>query len=123
MMDNKIIRPSISPWTSPIVLVRKRDISVRLCIYFRRANELTVKDRFPLFRIEDCLDALRGNTWFSTLDLVSGYHQVGMSPSDFPKTSFVTSKGLFEFTRMPFGLYNAWATFSRLIEYILSGLQ
>ena len=121
MMDDKIIRPSISPWSSQIVVVRKRDNSIRLCIDFRRVNELTVKDSFPLPRIEDCLDALMGNTWFSTLDLASGYHQVGMSPGDSPKTSFITSKGLFEFTRMPFGLCNAGATFSRFMEYILSG--
>lgn len=123
MMDNKIIRPSISPWSSQIVVVRKRDNSIRLCIDFRRVNELTVKDSFPLPRIEDCLDALGGNTLFSTLDLVSGYHQDDMFASDSPTTSFVTSKGLFEFTRMPFGLSNAGATFSRLMEYILSGLQ
>jgi hypothetical protein len=68
MMDDKIIRPSISSWSSQIVVVRKRDNSIRLCIDFRRVNELTVKDSFPLPRIEDCLDALMGNTWFSYQD-------------------------------------------------------
>ena len=123
MMDNQIIRPSVSPWSSPIVVVRKRDNSIRLCIDFRRVNDLTIKDSYPLPRIEDCLDALRGNTWFSTLDLASGYHQVLMDPKDAAKTAFVTNQGLFEFDRMPFGLCNAGATFSRLMEYILSGLQ
>ena len=123
MLDGGIIRHSQSPWSSPIVVVRKKDQSIRLCIDFRLVNDLSIKDNFPLPRIEDCLDALRGNQWFSTLDLASGYHQVGMDPQDGAKTAFVTSKGLFEFNRMPFGLCNAGATFSRLMQYILSGLQ
>ena len=123
MLDGGIIRHSQSPWSSPIVVVRKKDQSIRLCIDFRLVNDTSIKDNFPLPRIEDCLDALRGNQWFSTLDLASGYHQVGMDPQDGAKTAFVTSKGLFEFNRMPFGLCNAGATFSRLMQYILSGLQ
>lgn len=123
MLDGNIIRSSISPWSSPIVVVRKKDQSIRLCIDFRKVNDVTVNDSYPLPKIEDCLDALRGNNWFSTLDLCSGYHQVGMDPHSAQITSFGTSRGLFEFTRMPFGLCNAGATFSRLMEYILSGLQ
>ena len=102
---------------------KKKDLSIRICIDYRKLNEATVSDPFPLVRIDDCLDALRGNTWFSTLDLASGYHQVGMDPVDAEKTAFVTNRGLFQYNRMPFGLCNAGATFSRLMEYILSGLQ
>lgn len=97
---------------------KKKDLSIRICIDYRKLNEATVSDPFPLVRIDDCLDALRGNTWFNTLDLASGYHQVGMDPVDAEKTAFVTNRGLFQHNRMPFG-----ATFSRLMEYILSGLQ
>lgn len=123
MLDGNIIRPSIYPWSTPIVVVKKKDQSIRLCIDFRKLNDVTVKDSYPLPRIEDCLDALRGNNWFSTLDLCSGYHQVGMDPHSAQINTFGTSKGLFEFTRMPFGLRNTGATFPRLMEYILSGLQ
>ncbi|CAG2186669.1 unnamed protein product [Mytilus edulis] len=91
MLDGGIIRHSQSPWSSPIVVVRKKDQSIRLCIDFRLVNDMSIKDNFPLPRIEDCLDALRGNQWFSTLDLASGYHQVGMDPQDGAKTAFVTS--------------------------------
>ena len=83
----------------------------------------SVKDSYPLPRIDDSLDALRGNVWFSTVDLSSGYYQVGMDPSDASKTAFATSKGLFEFKRMPMGLSNACATFERLMEYVLAGMQ
>ena len=123
MLDHNIIKPSHSAWSSPLVVVRKADSSLRLCVDFRKINEITEKDSYPLPRIDDSLDALKGNTWFSTLDLVSGYYQCAMDPIDAPKTAFVTSKGLFEFNRMPFGLCNAGATFERLMEYVLSGLQ
>ncbi|CAC5411093.1 unnamed protein product [Mytilus coruscus] len=95
MLDNDIIRPSQSPYSSPLVIVRKADLSIRVCCDFRRVNLDSVKDSYPLPRIDDSLDALRGNAWFSTLDLVSGYYQVAMDPQDAPKTAFVTSQGLF----------------------------
>lgn len=123
MLDNNIIHVSQSPWSSPIVVVKKKDNSIRLCIDYRKVNSVTIKDSYPLPRIDDCLDSLRGNIWFSTIDLASGYHQLSVDPRDAPKTAFVTSKGLFEFYRMPFGMCNAGATFSRLMEHILSGLQ
>lgn len=102
---------------------KKKDSSIRLCVDLRKVNDLTIKDSFPLPRIDDCLDALRGNTWYSTIDLASGYHQLSVHPSDKCKTAFVTNKGLFEFNRMPFGLSSAGATFSRLMEFVLAGLQ
>lgn len=120
MLDNNIIHVSQSPWSSPIVVVKKKDNSIRLYIDYRKVNSVTIKDSYPLPRIDDCLDSLRGNIWFSTIDLASGYHQLSVDPRDAPKTAFVTSKGLFEFYRMPFGMCNAGATFSRLMEHILS---
>ena len=120
LLDNNIICPSKSPWSSPFVVVRKADSSLRLCIDFRAVNSKTVVDSYPLPRIDQSLDALKSNCWFSTLDLVSGYYQVAMHPRDAPKTAFATSKGLFEFKRMPFGLCNAGATFERSMEFVLA---
>jgi hypothetical protein len=123
MLDNNVIVPSHSPWANPIVVVRKKDNSIRLCIDYRKLNQVTVKDSYPLPRIDYSLDALRGNSWFNTLDLVSGYYQCSDDPQDAPKTAFVTSRGLFQLNRMPFGLSCAGATFERLMEYALAGLQ
>jgi hypothetical protein len=116
MLSKGIIEPSCSPWQSPVVLVRKKDNSLRFCVDYRLLNNVTQKDSYPLPNIQESLDLLSGATFYSCLDLASGYWQVEMDPKDKDKTAFATSRhGLFHFNVIPFGLTNAPSTFERLI--------
>ena len=123
MVENGVCEASHSPWSSPVTLKTKKDGSTRFCIDYRRLNKLTVKDSYPLPRMDDCLAALGGNLFFSTLDLVSGYWQIPVAEKDREKTAFVTGDGLYQFKVMPFGLQNAPATFQRYMDKVLGGLK
>ena len=114
---------SDSPWSSPVVLVTKKDGTKRFCVDYRSLNNVTAKDSYPLPHMDDTLDAMAGARWFSTLDLKSGYHQVEMAREDKAKTAFSFGQGLWQFTVMPFGLCNAPSCFERLMERVLEGLQ
>ena len=123
MLNMGVFEPSTSDWASPPVLVRKADGSLRYCVDFRELNKRTVKDCHPLPLIEDCLDALSGNKYFTHLDMSWGYYQILLADEDKKKTAFMTRYGLFQHTRMAFGLTNAPATFQRAMNLVLRGIN
>ena len=122
MLQLKVISESDSPWSSPIVLVTKKDGTTRFCVDYRKLNKVTIKDAYPLPQIDDILNKLYGAKYFCTLDLASGYWQVAVAEKDREKTAFATHLGLFHFNVMPFGLTNAPATFQKYMDKILRGL-
>ena len=111
LLDKEYIRPSVSPWGAPILLVRKKDGTLRLCINYRQLNKMTIKNKYPLPRINDLFDQVGGAGIFSKLDLRSSYHQVQIKDEDISKTTFWTRYGHYEFIVIPFGLTNAPSTF------------
>ena len=122
MLKGGSISESSSPRASPVVIVRKKDGSLRFCVDYRQLNAVTKKDVFPLPHIDDLLDQLQGKCVFSTFDTRRGYWQISVSAESKQKTAFITHEGLFEFDVMPYGVCNAPATFKRLMQKILSGL-
>jgi hypothetical protein len=118
LLEKGYIKLSTSPWAAPVLFVEKKDGTKRMCIDYRSLNEVTIKNKYPLPRIEDLFDQLRGASVFSKIDLRSGYHQLRIRPSDIPKTAFITKYELYEFTVMSFGLTNAPAYFMYLMNSV-----
>lgn len=120
MLQSGLIVPSTSPFASPVLLIQKKDGTWRFCVDFRRLNDLTIKNRFPVPIIEEILEELAGSKYFAKLDMRPSYHQVRMRPEDEQKTAFKTHHGHYHFKVMPFGLTNAPATFQCVMNEVLS---
>jgi hypothetical protein len=118
LLDKGYIHPSASPWGCPALFVKKKDHSLRLCVDYRPLNAVTIKNKYPLPRIDILFDQLAGAKIFSKIDLCSGYHQIKIRPSDIPKTAFSTRYGLYEYLVMFFGLTNAPAYFMYLMNFV-----
>jgi hypothetical protein len=118
LLDKRFIRLSVSPWRAPVLFAKKKDETLRLCIDYRQLNKMTIKNKYPLPRIDDLFDQLKGACVFSKIDLRLGYHQVMIKEKDMQKTAFRTRYGHYEFVVMPFGLTNALAIFMDLINRV-----
>jgi hypothetical protein len=118
LLEKGFIRPSSSPWGAPMIFVSKKDGTQRLCVDYHDLNEVTIKNKYPLPRIDDLFDQLRGACVFSKIDLWSGYHQLKIRECDIPKTAFISMYGLYEYTVMSFGLTIASAYFMYLMNIV-----
>ena len=118
LLDKGFIGPSTSPWGGPVLFAKKKDKTLRLCIDYQQLNRVTIKNLYPLPRIDDLFDHLRGARVYSKIDLCTGYHQLGVRETDIPKTAFRMRYGHFEFTVMPFGLTNASTAFMDLMHWV-----
>ena len=118
LIDKGFIRPSTSPWGAPVLFVKKKDGTLRLCVDYRQLNKATVKNKYPLPRIDDLFDQLQGTEYFSKIDLQSGYHQLRIKRGDTLKTAFRTRYGHYEFQVLPFGFTNAPAAFMDLMNRV-----
>ena len=118
LLNKGFIRLSTSPWGAPVLFAKKKDKTLRLCIDYRQLNRVTIKNRYPLLRIDDLFDQLRGTRVYSKIDLRTGYQQLRVRETDIPKTAFMTRYGHFEFTVMPFGLTNAPVAFMDLMHRV-----
>ena len=118
MLSKGLIQPSASPWGSPVLFVDKKDGASRLCTDYRKLNDVTIKNKYPLPKIEDLFDQMNGARVFSKIDLRTGYHQLKVRATDIPKTAFTTRYGLYEYTVMSFGLTNAPAYFMNLMNKV-----
>jgi hypothetical protein len=122
MLKEGVIEPAASEWASPVVLVPKPDGSMRFCVDYRKLNAITIRDTYPLPRMDECIDSLGDANVFTTLDCNSGYWQIPVAPDDMDKTTFTSHEGTYRFRWMHFGLRNAPATFQRVVDIVLSGL-
>ncbi|RXN07448.1 Retrovirus-related Pol polyprotein from transposon 297 [Labeo rohita] len=123
LLDAGVIRESMSPYSSPIVVVKKKSGDIRLCIDYRKLNQRTIKDAYALPKLEDTFMALVGSKWFSVLDLKSGFYQIEVEEKDKAKTAFVCPVGFYEFNRMPQGVTNAPSTFQRVMEKCMADIN
>ena len=123
MLEAGIITPSSSAWSSPVVIVSKRDNTIRVCIDYRQLNKTLVKDSFPLPRIDDIFATLGNSKFFTSIDLKSGYHNISVAPQDREKTAFCTRTSLYQFNVMPFEISSAPAIFQRMISRVLHGIE
>jgi len=122
MLCTGVIQPSNSPWSSPVCMVKKKDGIYRYCIDYRRLNAVTRRDAFLVPHVKDALDSIRGSRYFATIDLLPGYLQIPLTQEARIRSAFCTRRGLFEFTRMPFGLPSAPASFYRLMQLVFKDM-